>query len=169
MPQLAPPPGGSGPVPAAAAPGRRQFTPPAPISSTSWRAKDFQGLLHVFCTDGGRQQVTTKHGDRETVKCEDIVVFCTDGTVLRFPDQPVFGAVLVNQLDTRGLVVGTIGQGVAEAGRNAPWVIVEPSEDQMAWVQNAWGQLTDAAGNLTLEPSTPEEVEAQVHQNEDPF
>ena len=166
---LPPPPGRSGPTPPGGAPARRQFTPPAPISSVNWRAADFQGLIHVFSTDGRKQTVATKHGERETVQCDDVVVFCSDGSVLRFPAQPVFGAVITQQLTAGGLVVGVVGQGVAEAGRNAPWVIVEPDEAQMAWVQEAWGSITDAQGNLTVEPATEEEVQKQQHQNEAPF
>lgn len=89
--------------------------------------------LHVFIANGGfsAEDVETSFGTSGAIKCDHIVcVGCREV----IDDQLVFGAALVPRLDgaESNIVVGRLGQGLAKPGRSAPWVLDDPTDDDLA-------------------------------------
>ena len=147
-----------------AAPTGPNLRPPTPVGGARWKAAEQQGLLHLFVTSGGVQQVDTMHGVSDVVHCDHIIAFTPEGAV-RWERQAVFGAVLTQQLALGGQIVGTVGQGVAQQGRSAPWMVLDPTPEQTAWVEAQWAHLFDPSGR----PLPPVAEEGKVYSPEEPF
>ena len=129
----------------------------APPGGARWRAESHVDEFHLFVVGrGGIQEVDTKFGMSKVVHCDAIIAWNVDGKAVRYDSQPVFGAVLVGQLGQGGHVAGTIGQGVAQPGRNAPWMILEATPEQLDWVRNEWASLHDADGGWAVPLAEPE-------------
>lgn len=89
--------------------------------------------LHLFVAADGftADDVDTSYGVSPAVKVDAVV--CCDCVQL-WDDQLIFGAALVPRLDGNepGVVVGRLGQGLAKPGRSAPWVLDDPTDDDLA-------------------------------------
>ena len=134
-----------------------------------WKAAEQQGLLHLFFLGvGGIQQVQTEHGESSAMQVDHVVRWNRDGVPCRWDNQLIFGAVLTQQLGTSKTryVAGVISKGQSTgSGRNAPWVLKDASEEQLAWIRQLWSSLYDGAGNLVV----PEATDEDKYAAEEPF
>ena len=137
----------------------------------SWRAADHAGEFHLFVIDGEQvQKVDTTHGVRDLVRAKHIIIWNEGGVASRIDDAVVFGAVLTQQLSGKDYRWGVIGQGAAQPGRNAPWVILDPPEELTAWLREEWPNLWDANG-APVAPLLDDEavIAGRVARGEEPF
>jgi len=137
---------------------RREFpeTVHTGYGGAMWRAADHEGLFHLFVIDGEqRQTVDTQHGPSECVRAAHVVVWRDDGAPVRYSDVPVFGAYLTGQLSGHDYRWGELGKGAAERGKNAPWVILDPTDEQTDWLRGEWGGLWDESGGCTVALADP--------------
>ena len=91
---------------------------------------DANGHLVVIEVHSLETGVVTSLGDRDAIRAT--VHDITDEHT--FEDTLIFPKVLIGSLKSRigQKVLGTIGQGVAKPGQNAPWIINDASGDQAA-------------------------------------
>jgi len=91
---------------------------------------DANGHLVVIEVHSLETGIVTSLGDRDAIRAtvHDITAEHT------YEDTLIFPKVLIGSLKSRigQKVLGTIGQGVAKPGQNAPWVINDASGDQAA-------------------------------------
>jgi hypothetical protein len=99
-------------------------------SGGGFRKDDHEGHLLAFIGISYQESVSTVHGDTDAVVIETLV--CLDDIQL-WNDQMIFGAALVPRLaEAEGDIIGgRLVKGEAKAGRNAPWLLVEPDDDDM--------------------------------------
>lgn len=84
--------------------------------------------LHVFVAPTLESGVETAYGTSDAARCQYIA--CVDD-LEHWSDQLVFGAALGPKLTgdpDAEIVVGRLGQGIAKAGRSAPWTLDDPTE-----------------------------------------
>ncbi len=104
--------------------------------------KDLMGELVLFTPSEHVEEVQTDFGQKDAV-LTDIVVLSQDGAP-EFNDVMIFQGSLIGQLKRRvpqrnqatGQVIregrkllGRIGKGEAKKGQNAPYILVDPSDD----------------------------------------
>ena len=82
------------------------------------------------------ENVDTKHGATDAIFAKYIVVHEGEDEGLIFDGPALFGAQLVPELDSAEgpIVAGRISVGEAKAGRSAPWIWEDPSDDERAKV-----------------------------------
>ncbi len=97
---------------------------------------DANGHLVVIEVHSLETGIVTSLGDRDAIRAtvHDITAEHT------YEDTLIFPKVLIGSLKSRigQKVLGTIGQGVAKPGQNAPWVINDASGDAAAGVATAY-------------------------------
>ncbi|MEO8697091.1 MAG: hypothetical protein ABI658_26515 [Acidimicrobiales bacterium] len=96
-----------------------------------YRNPDHLGHLVVFHGPRSRAVVQTAYGLSDAANCLKVsCVTCNKS----WDDVDVFGAALVPALTEATVddVVARIDQGEASAGRSAPWVLADPSADDIA-------------------------------------
>lgn len=106
-----------------------------PASASSFDLNDHLGNLVVVIPQKV-DTINTKFGPSEAVLCD---IHVLDGAPGDHEDVLLFGKVLLGQLKTRigEMVLGRIGQGIAKAGNNPPWVI-EAATEQDAKTGEDW-------------------------------
>ncbi len=94
---------------------------------------DANGHLVVIEVHSLETGVLTSLGDRDAIRAtvHDVTAEHT------YEDTLIFPKVLIGSLKSRigQKVLGTIGQGVAKPGQNAPWIIQDASGDAAASAQ----------------------------------
>ena len=102
----------------------------APASTAGIDYKELQGSLLLISVHGVEEKVVTKLGEKDAVRA-DVAVLDGDSAGEEITDALIFPRVLQGQLRSRvgQKVLGRLGQGVARAGQNAPWVLAEATED----------------------------------------
>jgi hypothetical protein len=100
-----------------------------------FKKDDHEGHLLAFVGITLEEGVSTVHGDADAVRVETLV--CLDDPAL-FNDQMMFGAALVPRLsEAEGdIITGRLVKGEAKAGRNAPWLLSDPDDDDMKQVDD---------------------------------
>ena len=137
----------------------------APASSTGLDFNELNGHLVIIDVEGYETGIVTANGDRDAIRgtLHDVDGNETHEDVLIFPK------VLVGSLKPRvgQKVLGTIGQGVAKPGQNAPWIITDASGDAAAaskavaylekWKSGEFTAPATPAGDDPLASLTPEQ------------
>jgi hypothetical protein len=79
------------------------------------------------------EQMTTQFGETEAALCEHIIcATCQVG----WADEVVFGSYLVPRICSGDPIVpGILVQGKAQPGRNAPWLLDDPGDDDREVMQ----------------------------------
>lgn len=107
------------------------FSRPAPTSGIQW--EDFLGKLLLIEPKSYEQEVNTQYGTKPAVRA-DVTVVDADAGPEEWPEALIFPGVLINQ--TRSLlgqkVLGRLGQGTPKQGQKPPWVIQDPTEEDIA-------------------------------------
>lgn len=113
---------------------------------------DHNGHLLVVEVESYEQGVVTSLGEKDAVKAtvHDVDAQTTTEDALIFPK------VLVGSLKGRvgQKVLGTLGQGVAKPGQNAPWVINDASGDAAAAARATAYLAAYAAGQFAAPAET---------------
>lgn len=110
------------------------FAAPASASGISWEG--LKGRLLVIEPISVEKGIKTAFGDTDAVRA---TVHVIDGDTETYEDTLVFPRVLQSQLAPKvgSMVLGRVGQGQAKPGQSAPWLIVDPSEADVA-AGKAW-------------------------------
>jgi hypothetical protein len=108
--------------------------PAAPGSGDKLPLADLLGSLLLFTVDKVNVGIVTEFGETDAVGC---AVAALDGpnkgTV--YADTLIFPRVLQSQLRHAvggGKVLGRLAQGLKKPGKNAPWILEDPTEDDIA-------------------------------------
>jgi hypothetical protein len=78
-----------------------------------------------------QEELQTAFGESEAAVCSAVIcATCRQG----WDDVPVFGSALAPRLfmSLESVIVGVLVQGTAKPGRNAPWLLDDPSEEDLA-------------------------------------
>ncbi|GAA4908313.1 hypothetical protein GCM10023405_32390 [Streptomonospora salina] len=110
--------------------------PPTPTASTGVKAADLQGRLLLIRPLSHEPDVLTMYGSKEAVRCTIAELDGPDAETTH-EDVMVFGRGLVGQLRAAldggvAMVLGRMGQGQAKPGQNAPWRLLDPTEQDSA-------------------------------------
>lgn len=108
-------------------------TPPAPSSGVKWR--DLYGALLAVDVLGVEPDIQTQFGPSDAVRAT-ITVIDGEGDAAGdvYNDALVFPRVLRSQLEAAvgQTVLGRLGQGTAKPGQSAPWILNDPTADDVA-------------------------------------
>jgi hypothetical protein len=115
---------------------------------------------HLLAAVGIEEQkdVSTKFGLTDSALCRYLVCI-DDGLVLK--NYPVFGAALVPRLvegQAEGeIVAGRLGRGTAKAGQSAAWLLLDPSDEDLALVRKFFDDhaVRMPSGRIEIEPPAP--------------
>lgn len=98
--------------------------------------KELNGSLLYISVKELVKDVVTEYGPTDAIRCDVAVL---DGTkkAESYTDTLIFPSVLVGQLKSAvgsvdPNIVGRLGQGLAKPGRSAPWILNEPTQDDLA-------------------------------------
>jgi hypothetical protein len=109
-----------------------------PDVGDSFRASDHQDKLVIFMGIT-KEETETDFGPATVAACSLIVVLDGDDGPQPFSDGWVFGKGLAPTLyrNPSDVVVGVVGKGEAKPGKNAPWKLLDPTEEQLE-ATRAW-------------------------------
>ncbi len=108
--------------------------PAAPGGGDKLPLDELNGSLLLFTVDKVVTDITTAHGVTDAVACSVAVL---DGPRKAdvFDDTLIFPKVLRGQIKGSvggGKILGRLGQGEKKPGKNAPWIILDATEDDKA-------------------------------------
>jgi hypothetical protein len=126
------------------------FATPAPAND-GVNFEDHNGRLLLVEVLGQEQAVKTSFGDKNPIRA-NVTVLDGDQAGETFEDTLIFPTVLISQLRPRigEKVLGRLGQGNAKPGQKPPWLLADPTADEIAlaekWVaENTKPTVTSAA------------------------
>lgn len=124
--------------------------PAAPSGGITWQ--DHLGKLLLVEPESLETGINTVHGVKDAIKGRvSVITGPTEAEV--FEDALIFGGVLIGQLKSQlgKKVLGRLGQGEKKPGQNAPWKLLEATQDD---IEKATGyvQARDAASITTPAP-----------------
>jgi hypothetical protein len=117
-----------------------------PSSSEKVVVAENMGKLFLITPKEVLASVPTVHGDKEALVA-DVTILDTTGKGAHtvHNDVRIFQGVLIGKLKTSigkpMPVLGTLGQGEAKKGKNAPWVINAPTEAEIKLALDYWNDL----------------------------
>lgn len=122
------------------------FSTPAASSGVEWEA--LNGSLLIIDVAAVEHDVPTVHGVAANVVKATITVVdgAKAGEVMA--DTLIFPKVLVSALSPRvgHKVLARLGQGEAKPGKSAPWVLTDPTEEDVAKGISAMQAATSPSG-----------------------
>lgn len=130
----------------------KQIVSATPGSLIEW--KDLLGKLLVIEPLDVEKDIKTVHGTSDAVRA-NVYALTGPDTSDDYEDTLVFPRVLQGQLRRKvgNLVVGRLTQGEAKRGQDAPWVLAEANEKDLAKAQNFVAKhFVESAG-----PGAPED------------
>ena len=107
------------------------FSNPAePTGGDKLPLKELLGSLLLFTVHEHVRGIETTFGISDAVRC-DVAALDGDHKGEVYADSLVFPRVLQSQLapNIGGMVLGRLGQGTAKPGKNAAWILDDPSDD----------------------------------------
>lgn len=110
--------------------------PAAPGSGDRVEWADHNGALMLFEVLGTKEGIATQHGTADAVAV-NVAVLDGDHKGDQHRDVLVFPKVLCSQLrpSVGQKVLGRLGQGERKAGKSAPWMLLAPTEADVATAQ----------------------------------
>jgi hypothetical protein len=112
-----------------------------------WTKADHLGHLHLFVKPHV-EEMQTQFGDQDAAVCEAILCVTCE---LGWEDQVVFGSYLVPRICSGDdLVPGVLVQGRAQAGKNAPWLLDDPTAEDRTAAQNLADRVITGLGSGKL-------------------
>lgn len=110
--------------------------PSAPTTGDKIELKDVTGALLYFTVKELKRDVETVHGLSDMILC-DVAVLDGDKKGTTYTDTGIFPKLLVGQLkgvvgSVDPVIVGRLGQGLANPGKSAPWILNTPTADDLA-------------------------------------
>lgn len=137
-----------------------------PAESEFFVIKDHVGSLCLIAVNGFTAQMATQNGFRDTVHAE-IAVIDGPNTGKRYPEALLFGAKLNPQIKGKigRVVLGRIALGQAQAGKNAPYVLLDPTSEDGA-LANAWVAANGALESKPIEQAPQRIAQAATQQQQ---
>ena len=110
--------------------------PAAPGSGEKVDLKELNGALLFINVKALKRDIETSFGTTDAIAC-DIAVLDGPKKGETIDDALIFPRVLVGQLTSAvgsadPVIVGRLGQGLAKPGKSAPWVLNDPTPDELA-------------------------------------
>lgn len=112
------------------------FAVPSGLGGSSLKVADLQGKLIVLRATGNEREMTTAQGVGVARPAQVLVIGESDV----WQDLLIFAKGLLAQLGRAGgkPVVGVLGQGQAQPGRNAPWLVLDATPEQHAQAKSTF-------------------------------
>lgn len=94
-------------------------------------SEEFIGRLVLISPTELIEKMPTENGPTDTVRCDFVVLDGPDAPT-EYEDTLVFSRVMVPALKRKidGMVLGILSQGEKKPGKNAPWKLGQPDDDQ---------------------------------------
>jgi hypothetical protein len=124
-----------------------EFTTPAAPGGDEVPLNDLLGALLLFTVKEHLPEMETVHGPARPVSCA-IAVLDGDHKGDTYPDALMFPRVLISQLKHAvggGKVLGRLTQGEKKPGKNAPWKLDDPTEDDKATARKYLAYVAEQA------------------------
>lgn len=104
--------------------------------SSGARITDFEGALLLIKPTKKEEEIPTAFGPADAVVADVVVLDGQHANPDPYTDVYVFQKALQGQLKakvgTGRYVLGRLGKGVAKAGQSAPWLLLDPTEQDKA-------------------------------------
>lgn len=102
------------------------FKSAKPSTGIVW--EDVKGRLVLVSPLAVETDIVTQHGETDAIRA-DVVVLDGDEPGEEYADTLIFPKKLQGQLrrSIGGMVLGRVGQGAKEKGKNAPWIFETPT------------------------------------------
>lgn len=142
----------------------------SPAESEFFAIKDHVGSLCIFGVNEFMPDFVTSMGSRDTVKAYIAVVDGPNKDKV-YESGLLFGAKLVPQLKTKvgAVVLGTIAKGQAKPGQSAPYLLLKPTDADIAKAK-AWTKVNGPVmPNVTTPTERPVPAFANSGDDEAPF
>jgi hypothetical protein len=112
-----------------------------------WNKDEHVGHTHLFVKPHV-EEMTTQFGDQEAAVCEAVICVTDE---LGWPNAAVFGGYLVPRICSGDdIVPGVLVQGKAQAGKNPPWLLDDPSGDDLTQAQDLADRVITRLGSGKL-------------------
>lgn len=113
-------------------------------SSSGFKLDDHIGHSVAFVNNDEQTDVQTRHGVVDRVASSEYVVCLTDNAVFR--NHMTFGKAMVPAIldGTENIVLGTIGKGDASGGKNAAWLLFDPTDEEVTAAVEWFGKYSAA-------------------------
>lgn len=94
--------------------------------------KTINGALLLVTVHAVEHDINTVHGASDAIRC-DVAVLDGDSKGEEYNETLLFPKVLQSQLRAHvgGKIIGRLGQGTAKPGQSPPWVLAEPTENDV--------------------------------------
>jgi hypothetical protein len=117
------------------------FSTPSDLPSSGIKVADIEGALVIIKPEAEEIELETVHGDA-TARPSKVLVVEGPGAAPEWQDCLLFGAGLKAQAGAAARsgkpIVGVLGKGEAKPGKNAPWVVKDPTSAQMEKARKAY-------------------------------
>lgn len=105
-----------------------------PASASGVKVTEFEGRLLLLTPTSYEEGIDTSYGEKDAVKT-NLVVIDEDSPADSEEHEGIllFQGRLIGQTKPfvgKGLVLGRLGKGEAKKGQSAPWMLLDPSEDE---------------------------------------
>lgn len=105
-----------------------------PGTASGARITDYEGRLLLITPTGYREEIETMHGTKDAVEA-NVVVIDEDAPTSSEKHEGLllFQGRLIGQTKGfvgKGLVLGRLGKGTAEKGKNAPWELATATDEE---------------------------------------
>ena len=93
---------------------------------------DYAGVLVLIQQTSDVQEVSTPHGEASVLNVR--LLDCDNDADGWVTDVSVWGKVLIPEIQSMGrdVFAAVVGKGKASPGKSAPWVLEDPSDEQIA-------------------------------------
>ena len=105
-----------------------------PASASGVKITEFEGRLLLITPTSYEEGIDTAYGEKDAVKA-NLVVIDEDNPANSEQHEGIlmFQGRLIGQTKPfvgKGLVLGRLGKGEAKKGQSAPWMLLDPSDDE---------------------------------------
>lgn len=110
-------------------------TPTADATPTRSRVQDHEGSLVLLQRTGPPVTLATVHGEASATPARLLIV---DDDVDGWMESLVFPVMLQAAIKDDSPVLGVVGRGDARPGKSAPWVLHDPTPEQVEKAEKVW-------------------------------
>lgn len=104
-----------------------------PASASGVKITDFEGDLLLITPTGYEEGISTSYGEKDAVRANVVVIDEADPAKSEeHRDVLMFQGRLIGQTKPfvgKGIVLGRLGKGEAKKGQSAPWMLLDPTDD----------------------------------------
>ena len=131
---------------------------PSPSDGITWA--DNNGALLIIRPTAIEAGIQTSYGSADAVRANVWVVDGPNAGEVH-DDTLVFPKLLQSQLKSRinQVVLGRLGQGVGKPGQSAPWMLNEPTQQDVQTGMQAWERIQ--SGTTPAQPAQQQTTPAQ--------